>query len=1099
MSKQSKSGDKLQRGDILSRLSEKAKSFTDYFENAEPIIESVTKYSEIVGEIPMLSILKVFSKILEDVTKIDDPEELGYHASKIAFLDALQIELNSENFNSPVEPKRVVKEVEEQLREIGLNDVDFTIFKLNEATTHEFFKLAEKQTDARLTILGFEESKRNELILKIRDKIEDSLKKLFTKKDTAEKFARFKDYIELDPTNKIARKNLARHSKYQIWQYTSAPVLGREPFALKDVFVEPECGLLRWKDIHPDEEMPNRKIEEARRERQNPFDEKCGGRHKMIDLVMKLIADKNEKDPIIIQGLAGSGKTSFTLRLCEKLIENGLSPIRVRLRDITLSKNIEEALAQATRLSNEEYVDRSPFINNEILKEKGVGEFSDVSRYILIFDGWDELSVSASQSFKTKVDEMLNQLINIYLEYKKNLRIKVILTGRPSADVTDSTFLKENTPILTVRDSSPKQFEEFVNKITNAVKSKQIDAFKEKLINSPQEYLSDIVKADEMPLDIEDWSKLTKDKFKEVLQTFRSTPKEIEVLGLPLLAHLASRLIAVWKDDAIDLIRDKTLLYRNLINMTCEKAGKANIDERDKKTDIKDQPRFIGEKLRKLLWGTASAMSVFNEDSISHDELQLRLESEDELKEIVAEINEKNWLSSLLISFYFKGGAKDLGCEFSHKSFREYLFAEAIVEALKDYGREAKENLPEREKYWEDFQENDLRYNFSRRLAKLFAPQELKAEVYFYLENLLSWEINRSANKTKVKEVGLQTQSLDLEEWQKIRDGLTDVWSWWVDKVHLRPQMITTKRQNVEYAPSFIHDLIEFTIPFVDGKKVPSDSASLDTKLGRTLFSLVALVYESIRDLTKKENNSIKKYQRQENDKIYFVPAAPGITEELAYRISSLGFLSSNYMNLDSIDLRSGFLYLLHLSRVSIQNTKFSQPMIYHFTLTNSNFSYGDFSGATIIQSRLAGTGNHSTFAATILNFVDFSGSTLVNVDFSGSTLRFTELTVTDLANANFTNAKLTLCNFSNANCESTIFNETTFHCCLFKNTTFCNADLSKTIGLTKEQLEEAFINEGTKLPENLEQYKEHFIRLTKERMKPKDDVVEVEIDDLEP
>ena len=43
-------------------------------------------------------------------------------------------------------------------------------------------------------------------------------------------------------------------------------------------------------------------------------------------------------------------------------------------------------------------------------------------------------------------------------------------------------------------------------------------------------------------------------------------------------------------------------------------------------------------------------------------------------------------LTRLMISFYFKGGQPEQGCEFAHKSFREYLFAECIVETLKEYG-----------------------------------------------------------------------------------------------------------------------------------------------------------------------------------------------------------------------------------------------------------------------------------------------------------------------------------------------------------------------------------------------------------------------------
>jgi hypothetical protein len=49
-----------------------------------------------------------------------------------------------------------------------------------------------------------------------------------------------------------------------------------------------------------------------------------------------------------------------------------------------------------------------------------------------------------------------------------------------------------------------------------------------------------------------------------------------------------------------------------------------------------------------------------------------------------------------MISFYFKGGREDRGCEFLHKSFREYLYAEAVVEMLKDYGLKQSGSLAKR-------------------------------------------------------------------------------------------------------------------------------------------------------------------------------------------------------------------------------------------------------------------------------------------------------------------------------------------------------------------------------------------------------------------
>ena len=84
-----------------------------------------------------------------------------------------------------------------------------------------------------------------------------------------------------------------------------------------------------------------------------------------------------------------------------------------------------------------------------------------------------------------------------------------------------------------------------------------------------------------------------------------------------------------------------------------------------------------------MLHETAAAMTVFGQDHIPYDELDLRLSQFDEdLMNRVQETTEESPLTNLMIGFFFKGGHKELGAEFLHKSFREYLYAECIVESL---------------------------------------------------------------------------------------------------------------------------------------------------------------------------------------------------------------------------------------------------------------------------------------------------------------------------------------------------------------------------------------------------------------------------------
>ena len=92
------------------------------------------------------------------------------------------------------------------------------------------------------------------------------------------------------------------------------------------------------------------------------------------------------------------------------------------------------------------------------------------------------------------------------------------------------------------------------------------------------------------------------------------------MLGLPLLAYLTIRVMAqtvrsggpLEKQQAAinEMVENPTLLYRSLIDLTCEKAGKAAFDVRDRGDEVERQWREVGWTLRERLRRTAAAMSV---------------------------------------------------------------------------------------------------------------------------------------------------------------------------------------------------------------------------------------------------------------------------------------------------------------------------------------------------------------------------------------------------------------------------------------------------------------------------------------------------------
>jgi predicted AAA+ superfamily ATPase len=69
----------------------------------------------------------------------------------------------------------------------------------------------------------------------------------------------------------------------------------------------------------------------------DPFDEKHGGRHKLVKAVIDRMGDPAFRDIIVVQGPPGCGKSAFALRLANELLSLGMQPILARFRDFRLT------------------------------------------------------------------------------------------------------------------------------------------------------------------------------------------------------------------------------------------------------------------------------------------------------------------------------------------------------------------------------------------------------------------------------------------------------------------------------------------------------------------------------------------------------------------------------------------------------------------------------------------------------------------------------------------------------------------------------------------------------------------------------------------
>jgi hypothetical protein len=415
-----------------------------------------------------------------------------------------------------------------------------------------------------------------------------------------------------------------------------------------------------------------------------------------------------------------------------------------------------------------------------------------------------------------------------------------------------------------------------------------------------------------------------------------------------------------------------------------------------------------------------------------------------------------------MISFYFKGGQPEQGCEFAHKSFREYLFAECVVERLKEYGRRLTEREAERppsRNYWRDFsrEENRQLYEFSRDLAYLLAPQWVAPNVWDHLQHLIEWEISRAATASNAwpddnQLSGLATQALTFERWKYVRDALADLWEWWGDCAHLRPQVRTDRWKKSVIEPPFADELIRWAAPLTaeENDALPLDSAtSLDAHLGDALCQISAMVHfyiavsEGLEQIEPKrfgyvESGRKRKCQRlTEYDRIELMLFAPG-GEDVKPRSYNPAFKH-------------------YFARI---NSAFDSPL-------------REFPSRAIL--------NGVNLVAANLSRADLDAVRLGSANLFGADLNYSNLSCANLSRANLSNANLYLADLSGANLSCANLTEAELY---FAN--LVGAYLEGAAGLTREQIESAWIDERTALPEDLEKVKPGILerqRLRKEQI----------------
>ncbi|HXO40343.1 MAG TPA: pentapeptide repeat-containing protein [Thermoanaerobaculia bacterium] len=972
-----------------------------------------------------------------------------------------------------VEPEREGQESASGGEDKPLFDLEH--FTFGDAFLHPFVRDCDRLLEAYAAAAGYSVEQRRSLQNEVHQRFVSNLKTLLSHGETREKFAALRDRMSLGTGDAAVLGALADHAEYQRWLFEEQPVFGQEPFTLAQVYQETDCGVLTWGEVRGDRPGGVAGAEiRIGREPVDPFSERCGGRRPLGQTVLELMGDAAFRDAIVIQGVAGAGKSAFTLWLCAELVRRGLRPIRVLLRDVQLDRGLSpsEALTRGIRLEGES--DDGPRIGysppEDLLARATFHDSlrfgnADICPYVLILDGWDEISISVSEGFRIRVGRILESIRNLYVD-RPGAPIRVILTGRPSADVTGgseagsagSTFLKKGTPVLTVRPLRPENVEAFVARVAHCLER---SAMPTSWLPFDPKRFAPALDAYRQGFDAAQ-ALVTEGRVREGLDAIaaartRGPGGTLEVLGLPLLLHLSVRLLASPEVDVQSAVENPTALFRGLVDLTCGKAGKF----KGASDEIDRQNRIAGESLRQLLRWTAAAATILGRDSISFEELRLRLKpARIDLAERVQQDTEHSVLSQLMVSYYFKGGRTGLGCEFLHKSFREYLFAEGVIEILKEFGRGEMRELPEREPYWRDFAPADSRFSLSRDLSRWLAPQWLSPEVVAHLSELIEWETGRAA-MSQPWATGEATEPLDLAGWRRVRDGLADLWDWWAEGVHLRPQSYRDEDEHHQLNQAYAHELVKWAMPLDIARGThlvePVRITVVDSHLGDALFQLTArihyavavcqgwprasgdlpdaeLVWGGVSEFGDGPRRCQAEIRRPETDIRVFSPAGRDALYFINYvaRINAAGWRPWAFpgdCDLRGIDLRGTKLSItssfaseapsVDLSFANIQGVDARGADLGGADLSFAFARHAGFDRAQLHGTSLVGANLESaSFAGADLEGALLSGAKLRGAVLSGASLVSSDLTLADLSAASLNGADFTAARLSKARCD---------------------------------------------------------------------------------
>jgi hypothetical protein len=245
---------------------------------------------------------KVLTSVLEKFTSEKSPYALGLLAVTLTYQRSAGLALTRAgrpDDRVPFHP--AIDEIAQKLAKFELSSLEqMNGFSLECPLAHPFIWQADEALSSVVHWAGYSERQWRMIQRWVHEQFTHDLVEILSHGESAERFAPFRRLLQLG-SNSPARTALNAHMERQRWLLEERPVLNREPFALRDVFVDMECGTLTWKDFLRAKKDAERFSKEVGSELFDPFMEAHGSRNDLLRTVLEYLGDPRFNDAIVIQ------------------------------------------------------------------------------------------------------------------------------------------------------------------------------------------------------------------------------------------------------------------------------------------------------------------------------------------------------------------------------------------------------------------------------------------------------------------------------------------------------------------------------------------------------------------------------------------------------------------------------------------------------------------------------------------------------------------------------------------------------------------------------------------------------------------------------